>query len=80
MQDANITFCRLLLKETRQEAKKAGVILPAGLRAFKVGGMRDWWLVTGNGFQEEVQADNAYDAKTKVIEQFIEQHEKSKTS
>lgn len=81
MQDPNIPFCRLLLKETRKDAKKAGIILPAGMRAFKVSGMRNWWVVSGNGFRSvEIKAANAYDAKTKIIEQFIEAHEKSKSS
>jgi hypothetical protein len=73
----NIAFCCLSLREIRKEAKLAGVRIPKNLTALK-SGVGSWYLVEGDGgFREEVCADNAYDAKQKVIAGLINRHQQA---
>ena len=71
MRDINIQFCQLQLREAREEARRLGVKIPNRLTALR-SSVRGWFLVEGDGFQKEVTAHNAYDAKYKVISNLIE--------
>jgi hypothetical protein len=67
----NIEYSQAALRAIRGEAKKAGVKIPKRLTALKCS-VGNWWLVEGDGgYRKEVCADNAYDAKEKVIGQLM---------
>lgn len=68
----NIAFSQVQLRHIRREAKKCGIELPKRLTALR-SGIRGWFLVEGNGgFRKEVCADNAYDAKYKIITALVD--------
>ena len=68
----NIQFSLISLRNIRAEARKAGVVVPKNLTAFR-SSVRPWFLVEGDGgFSKEVCADNAYEARERVIEALVD--------
>lgn len=72
MRDFNIPFSCAQLRLIRGEAKASGVSIPKNLTALR-SSARGWWLVEGDGFRKEVVADNAYDAKFKIIAVLVDE-------
>lgn len=70
MIDKNIQFSQLMLRTIRAEAKKEKVKIPKKLTALR-SSFTNFFLVEGDGFRKEVEADNAYDAKYKIISKVI---------
>lgn len=77
----DVYFSQSYLSLIRREAKKAKIKLPTHLTAIK-SGVGTWWLVEGkhadgSRLAEEVCADNAYDARAKVLERIVDKVEAS---
>lgn len=72
----NIQFCRLMLHNAREEARKAGIKVPKRLTA--ITSDKRSYFVEGVGMHGwECSADNAYDAKAKFIFKLIHDHEQT---
>jgi len=66
----NACFCRSFLRHVRNEAKKAKVPIPKHFTAMRMDSK--WFLVEGaGGFRQEITADNAFDAKAKIISSWV---------
>ena len=66
MTDMNLQFCRLMLRQAREQAKRQGVKLPTRITAMRSD--KTWFFVEADGMGGQyIEADNAWHARAQFI-------------
>lgn len=66
MDDFNLMFCRLMLRQAREQAKRQGVKLPKRITALRSD--KTWFFVEADGVDGKyIKADNAIHARAEYI-------------